>query len=642
MPSPVLFGYYPAYVRRAIRRCRPGVVSTDVFDTLLIARLSPTRISELECVHLHTTCELVGSRMSFKETWEHRRTWERSRHAHSVAGTGEWGLARWANDLAERLDVQEDALMEAVERTWHYVAERVYAPDLEVWAELQSARRRGVVVVATSDTWATSDMVRSLLHHFGIDLDVVLSSSEAGASKVAGTLFARIRDAAQAGPSAVVLHIGDDARADLQRALQSGVSALWLPRRLPLSRRIDRALLTNPANALFSVVRAMQPCDVSTVESFGATVLMPLLVIFHAVVRRIGAQRGSERVLYIARDAYLMHRVGELLGGTSAISARSTAYIRLSRRVVTLAHPGGMLDSMQGVAGRKGKETLGRLMRPFGLSPWLERTLYEAANVSESTPNTDGNRARLKAAVAAHTDWIEYERTQQRERVRAYIESKIGVVERVLVVDSGWVGTTQDTLAAAFPEWGDVSGVYLGVSRPHMVDERVRRWGLLRDDQDGVGHGRAIDRLASTLRIWEVVLREPATTVVELRDASHPDGPGPILAVSKDEDQLSLALSRRLERAVVAAIEQDPIRTRLWSEMADGVDLDGLRRVADRLTTEFVYRPGTKLATELLRVGYDEASGERRSLSSLLQDPRDVWWPGVVAALGRLTQPEED
>jgi hypothetical protein len=48
--------------------------------------------------------------------------------------------------------------------------------------------------------------------------------------------------------------------------------------------------------------------------------------------------------------------------------------------------------------------------------------------------------------------------------------------------------------------------------------------------------------------------------------------------------------------------------------------------VARRITAPVAWRPGTALSRDLLAVGYDEAGGQRRSLGSLLQDPRDVWW----------------
>ena len=626
--KPVLDEWIGRRVHRSLVRQPPALVTTDVFETLLVSRLSGSARIHMECAALIARWP-QGRVPPLAWLVRRRRDWEARRQPRSVAGTAEWSLMDWCVELSEMTACACTDLWSAMRSAWIAVTASTHRRNDALWTELQSYRSRGGRVVAVSDTWADGSMIGELLTAHGIEVDAVYASSEVGCSKVAGGLHRHVASLEGAGGHAgPVLHVGDDLRADGIRAIQSGAAPLWVPRQLPLQRRIRRVVGSSGADTLVEMFRAGIPCDVGTVESTTASVVLPTLLCLHAATSRLRAAHDSDLVLYIARDAWLMQKVQHAVERCRPLGA-PTAWLRLSRRVVTLAHPADLLGTMTGVAGRKGKETVGRLLRPFSLGEALEGRLLEAAGLSARSANDVGNRAVLASALRAFAGEVEAARHQQRELLRAYVEPLVGTARAPMVVDSGWVGTSQDTLGAVFPEWSKVGGVYLGVSVPHALGERYWRWGLLRDDQPGVGYGRSVDRLASTLRVWEVMLREPAGSVVGLKRQGGSVVP---LLQAVDGSSPEVVLGCRVGRAMDEALLHLDTQLGALLVQAESMTLEELRHAAAIFSAPFVYSPGPALAADVLRAGYDEAAGHRRSLATLAQDPRDVWWPGVVAA----------
>jgi FMN phosphatase YigB (HAD superfamily) len=621
---------YVHQVQLALRLHRPALVSVDVFDTLLLSRVHSAVTRRLECEYLARLLP-ASAGVSLQALLEQRQTFDQQRTATSYSGKGEPGLDDWARLLQSRFpNLAAFPVHEWARQSWQQTVLGTHVPNHALWNALSDNRvRTGCTLCVTSDTMADTSLLQDTLERYSMVPDVVIASSSHGASKASGKLFSAVR-AIRGNETTPILHIGDDFRADVWQAGSAGVNPVWVPRHVPMQRRLERTLSNRPIHHVRHLLGA-EPADVQTVESFAASVLCPFLVLLHAAILQHARASQADCVVFLARDAWLMFQCAEVLREAAPLGV-PVHYLRVSRRVVTAAHPVDLLSSGQGVAGRKGKETVGRLLAPFSLPPELRDQLLQTAGVELTTPLDETAKQHLATAVRQHADAWSAERARQRALLGCWVKQELGDVQRPLFVDSGWVATSQDSMTAACPDWTQSTGVYLGLSNPHQTTLPVHRWGLLRDDSGRIPHGRAVDRLASTLRIWEVVLREPEASLVALHDT----GDGRVLATlgqTTDGDTAERTLARRITSAVTAALQTRQERWRAIVALTQQLSLDEIRTLAQEVTHPFVYRPGTQLAKDLLAVGYDEAAGHRRSLAQLAQDPRDVWWPGVLASL---------
>src|SRR5690606_30154273 len=146
---------------------------------------------------------------------------------------------------------------------------------------------------------------------------------------------------------------------DLVRPRAAGLRVAIVPRAAPL--RVARETPDDVRDRATEVARALQLEPQTRAEPSGATssgaassdtawalervgreLLAPLLAAFTLVARRRFAEDCVERVLFLARDAHLMHAAWAALVGDDGPPA---AYVRLSRRAIALAHPDDLLRS---------------------------------------------------------------------------------------------------------------------------------------------------------------------------------------------------------------------------------------------------------------------------------------------------------
>lgn len=109
---------------------------------------------------------------------------------------------------------------------------------------LRDLRKAGRRVIAISDTYySEADLRRLLADMLGpLPFDAIYASSDWNATKKNGELFARVLQAENVAPGAI-LHWGDDCRADRIMAAAKGLRVHWAPRPalVHLRRRFDAA-----------------------------------------------------------------------------------------------------------------------------------------------------------------------------------------------------------------------------------------------------------------------------------------------------------------------------------------------------------------------------------------------------------------
>ena len=440
------------------------VVSFDVFDTLLLRRLHPKTVIALELRRLQHTLALHGLAIEPDFVAGHRARWHAAKAEHYRIGEAEWTVDEWAHALADDTDLEPGPVISAA-RSASFMSE-VLATHARpgAAAALTALVSAGVDVVATSDTWMPEDLLTLLLAEKGVGVERVYASGTRGCSKRRGGIFEVVAEDLGVDADAI-LHVGDNWKGDWVRPRQAGWRSVWL--HPPSKPQLETRVTALPAwathrRAAADIARALhaEP-EGDGLERIGHAHLAPLLCAFHLAQERVFDQAEVERVVYLARDAYLMVRVREILDP----EGRPTTYLRLSRRAISLAHPADLLGSGSGIAGRFGKGRVDQFLGAFVLPEAWVADLLAAAGLEWESPLDLGSRAALMAALGARHDEIEALRRAQRALLGEFLrDAGVGEDTRIGLVDTGWAGTTQDAMRACVAPTCSLAGVYLGVS----------------------------------------------------------------------------------------------------------------------------------------------------------------------------------
>lgn len=334
-------------------------------------------------------------------------------------------------------------------------------------AMLAEARERGRVVFV-SDTPHSEDVVRELLDAAGLwaDGDRVFTSSARGATKSRGGLFAVVAAELGLDGDAVVVHAGDNHRADLASPRLEG----WSSRLLPAGRltRYESMLERHSAESARLTSWLAGASRLARLEARGhgvptavadvaAGVTAPMLVGYALWVLGQARARGLRRLYFVARDGEVM-----LAAARPVLAALAPdlelRYLHGSRQPWVLgacATSDVILEHWaQGRTDFTARTTLDRV----GLTPERAHALTGfggAAPGRADTPLTSAERAELAGLVRSEPLLTDVRRAAaaSAERTTAYLRQE-GLLDDVPfgLVDAGWSGRAAaalDTLLVA-------------------------------------------------------------------------------------------------------------------------------------------------------------------------------------------------
>jgi FMN phosphatase YigB (HAD superfamily) len=431
-----------------------GLISSDVFDTLLLRRPRShrTRLMEGERRFARLLRE-QGFPIDAEQLFRTRLLAEGFAYRALNVGGG-IGEVRLSDIIARQLamlglpaDLQEQRLgleME-VEKT-SLSANRALADVL------RQQRQAGMRVVAVSDTALPADRLMELIDHFhGTGLvDRVYSSADIGASKRFGSLFTAVLSAENVSPSEV-LHIGDDNVADHLVPSAMGIHTVHLPkgRIRHLATRADGAC----AEAFRTVRRQLSsPRSSASVthdgRSFGREVFGPIVAQFCLYVWLYASQaeaRGDCVLAFCAR------------GG---IGIREAFERVLARLQLPLAIPRENILVSRLVAARTALEmrsstVLDELGREFATNTFAEVALalgggeYHLANAWHEPFAPARFFAMLDRPDGQQ---VVEDITRQNQLFRRHLDAFSAPAARIILCDTGLYGSTQRLLAAGIPE----------------------------------------------------------------------------------------------------------------------------------------------------------------------------------------------
>ena len=364
-------------------------------------------------------------------------------------------------------------------------------PDLEVLRLAQVAQAKlGLRVVCVSDTYFSPAQLRHILDRPPIDemtIDEIFTSSQHGMGKGSG-LFPLVLEALDVD-AARVLHIGDNAVADGERARREGIRSVLFDRHpgsleavlegeglLRTDHRQKAKPTLDPIHGDFglSAVRAKAasqvegsglPATTNPYWRFGATVLGPVFTGFAEWVHSRAGDEGVDTVYCLMREGEFLSR---LINGARGYlgSPVGAETLWLSRHVSSRASVfEASRDELRTFVERRVAPTLGELCETLGISlselPGLAadaETRLDQPDLVDRVLARMTEQPHVRAAIVANS-------AELRRRLVDYVLRSVRPTGgKAAVVDLGWGCTIQVNLDAALAGAGaDIStlGLYL-------------------------------------------------------------------------------------------------------------------------------------------------------------------------------------
>ncbi|TIX90878.1 hydrolase [Rhizobium sp. P44RR-XXIV] len=430
------------------------VISTDVFDTLLLRRGKSQRsriaAGEAQFVHLLkqrglivgidelVRCRLLAQKFAY-------------RALNIGEGVGEVRLTDIISWQLKMLGLPDDLVDEriaielAIEKT-------SLSANAALATLLRQQRQAGMQVIAVSDTALSTGQLAELINHFhgpGL-IDRIYSSADAQTSKRFGGLFAAVLKA-EAISASSLLHIGDDEAADFRVPDGMGIKTLHMPKSL-LERYTSR--VDGAKAGMFSHIRRhaerrghllLEPTDT---VSFGREVFGPIVAEFCLYIWLYAeqAKRSSDTtVLFCARGGIgireAFERMLRALGLPFDVRRENIMISRLvaARSAVVTGSP-AVLDEL----GREFERgSFADVARALGGKN------YELPDIWHQT--FDPTRFFPLLDTDAGQSVFEDIR-KQNELFARHLEEISPGTKRIVLCDTGLYGSTQRLLTVGFPD----------------------------------------------------------------------------------------------------------------------------------------------------------------------------------------------
>ena len=605
-------------------------VSTDVFDTL-VWRTVPEPVDAFPVIggRLRER-DLLSADLDVYAFGRLREAAERRVRARRMESTGQSEIR--LEEIYEALPAwvfggHEQGPYEAMQIELDVERELV-VPDLDVVELLTAAGRVGRLVIAISDTYFSASQLRGLLFQPGLaslHLDNIFSSSDHRVNK-SGGLFEIALRSLDLEPGEVV-HLGDNAEADVEIPEELGVTTFYFERRPEDYRAVaekEKRFLPAPGDSaatgalasgltatrtkvLARVGRLQMPVGLRPHWDYGAVVVGPLLAGFAEWIHDWCLRNGVGRVLCLMREgaflAELIARAGEYLGRDLEAIPFWVNRTVLLRASVTAGSPYELERFMH----RRSPPTVEAVCRELGVSL---SELPDLAGHARTTVHDSVVRAllldRLSSDEAIRVGVVARAR-ELRKRIGSYLDSVAGEDTRLTLVDLGWGASIQGLLCGLLEQSGrsqGLAGLYLLTHEgaADQVFERSEVHGFLGD------FGLPERTVATTLRspeVLEQVCMPPCGTQLDL-DADLQ----PVLA-SQDLPALQLVEADAARKGVLAfQREWGRYRAALPGKVAS---LEAATHLLRPILLRSIVAP---TAAEVAHVGawhHDENQGSRRT-----------------------------
>lgn len=334
--------------------------------------------------------------------------------------------------------------------------------------ELVAARRR---VVLTSDSYMASADLATMLSHAGCGLEGIplIVSADHRSSKRVGDLYDVVR---KRFPASRYVHFGDRRRSDSEKAAAAGFGGFMLRSQAPT--RFEVALGAGAwhsplaASAAHGSARAArlrgQATDARTrtIRAVGANVAAPILCAFVAWVLMSAARGGVRRLLFLARDGQISHRLAIRLAPALGLDI-DCRYIYGSRQALYLPAVVGVgTGPWSWLCAAMPGRTVSQVLARFGLADDATASILgNEFHPSRVLDERSAARLQTRLESEAVSGRILDIAAERRKLARRYYLDEIGHESRVAIVDVGWKGRLQLCLQTILDDRPEPRGLQL-------------------------------------------------------------------------------------------------------------------------------------------------------------------------------------
>lgn len=431
------------------------VVSTDVFDTLLLrkVRSQTSRIAEGE-QEFARLLDSSGYSVSASDLIKSRNMAQQVAY-RSLAVGGNAGEVRLCDIIQWQLKILSlpDHFLEPRLAIEIAIEKNSLAANRQLADFLRRCRDDGCRTIAVSDTALSANQVETLISHFhepGL-VDRVYSSADVRASKRHAGLFHHVLEK-EAIKAEELLHIGDDRTADHEVPRALGVHARHVPRSSFIrGRSLANGAVVRSGQILGEAFSPRKPAAHSGVsELFGHGIFGPIVAEFCLKIWLYAQQARADGdmpvLLFCARggagirEAY--ERVLKVLDLPGDVRRETILISRLvAARTAVERRDRAALDEI-------GREFEGRSFADVALAlggvdqsalpDW--QTPFRASGFYDLLDSKSGARLREEIRL-------------QNALFKRHLTELGGDATRLMLCDTGLYGSTQRLLAAGFPEY---------------------------------------------------------------------------------------------------------------------------------------------------------------------------------------------
>lgn len=432
-------------------------ISFDFFDTLFVRSL----------LEPEDAFDILGKRFGINGFRSLRREAQaKAFRRMREAGQREITLAA-IYDCFEKTNVSTDELIEAEYR----LELALVHPNYELIDLFLGAVASGKPVAITSDMYLPTEFFREALRQHNLPAVHMFISSDRNATKRdCGELFDILADELELSPNQI-LHIGDNAVSDIKQAKAKGLTTFhYAECRRPPKMQHAAPECSISSGLLRKHVGEIPP---GSARELGLLYGGPAAVAFLDWIAEQARRDKIDRILFLARDGYCLHRIAE---AHVKDQLPPHDYFLGSRVAFTLAAitETNFIHFLPFLLSGADELSVYEVFERIGVTPPAD-TVMEKFGLGSDATVAGTRRERLQEFLYAYRWEILRVCRQNRRALFVYL-NKLGITSgaRVALVDVGWSGTTQDAFETAIESLIDleVFGYYFCLAD---TPERLRR-----------------------------------------------------------------------------------------------------------------------------------------------------------------------
>lgn len=445
-------------------------VTFDLFDTLIIRRyLKPATIfSELEIEASNNGISSKGfSKLRIDAEFKAREINSFNRevtldeiYSHSV--------------LKSNYSTQE--------LNWFYESEleiedRSIFPNAMAIKQLDSLRKKGVVVVFITDIYLPEKFIKDTLKKLGFykEQDKLYVSSSIGVMKANGELFKYVLSDLNAKPSDFA-HYGDNFISDVEQPSNLNLTSFHYKDTFP-----NRYESHHDAISITEKVIGVSRCNrlsffyedqrSQTIHEVTSNVSAPLMFNFTLWTIQKAIDKGIKTIFYFARDGQILFEMAKKIINKFYKDKITAKYLYVSRQSLLFpAINDSIQEGFEWIFAPTSLLNVDIILKRINFKSDEFKSVLNSNGITDfSSHLSDHQRVTIKNILIENNDLIVSRAKEFRTKLYSYLkQEQFFLEENVSIVDIGWGGTLQYSISKIAAESGNnlnIHGYYFGIRR---------------------------------------------------------------------------------------------------------------------------------------------------------------------------------